>query len=178
MLDRALHRGDVVGLDVDRAVRAAGADLAHLELEHEVAGLLAEAELLVEGERLEVGAQEQVRRAARAQVLDHGLDELASGATASSGLVHIQVTDARDVVLEPRGDEADDLAVLLGEEEPVGRERAIELGLVRLPARVRVGRSLALGLPELPEPLQRRAVVVGPVTDRHAGGMTLRPVRR
>ena len=66
----------------------------------------------------------------------------------------VEVPDPGDVLLEPGRDEADRLAVLLGEEEPVRVERAFDLGLVRLPARVRPGRrGRALGLPELPEPL-------------------------
>ena len=72
---------EVVALDVDRAERAAAADFAdRSSVEHERARLLPEAELVVEVERVQVGAEHEVRRAARAHVLGDGLDELAPDA--------------------------------------------------------------------------------------------------
>jgi hypothetical protein len=164
---------------VDRAVRAAGADLAHLEREDEVARALAKAEPLVEAERVGGRVDEEVGGAAGAQVLDHGLDERAADAVAPSRLGDVEVADPAVVLLEPRADEADGRPVLLRQEERVRVERAAELGLVRLPARVRPrGRGRPLRLPALPERAQRLEVVLGGVPDGHSGGWRRRPVRR
>ena len=169
----------VICLDVDRAERAPAANSADLERQDEVARILAEAELLVERERLQVRAQDEVRGASGSQVLDHGLDERTPGSLAAAALDDVEVTDPADVLLEPGRDEAEHLAVLLGEEQRVRRQGAFELGAVRIPAGVgppRWGR--AVGLPQLPEPLNGFEVVVCAVADGHAGGKRRRPVRR
>ena len=179
LADRALDRADVVGLDVDRAERAAAADGAHLEWQHEVARLFAEAEPVVERQCLQVRVQDQVRRTPGSHVVDHGLDERAPDSFAATALGDVDVADPGEMLLEPGGDEADHLAVLFREEEPVGTERALELRPVRIPARVGPGRrGRALGLPALPEPLNGLEVVVCAVADGHAGGNTRSPVRR
>ena len=154
-------------------------DGAHLERQHEIARLLAEAEPVVERQRVQVRVQDQVRRAPGSHVLDHGLDQRAPDSFAATALGDVDVADPGDVLLEPGGDEADHLAVLLGEEEPVRTEGAFELGPVRIPARVGPGRrGRALGLPALPEPLNGVEVDVCAVADRHEGGNKRRPVRR
>jgi hypothetical protein len=164
---------------VDRAERAALADLAHLERQDEVAGVLAEAETLVERERLRVRVQEEMRGAACAQVLDHRVDEQAPGALPPARPGHVEVADVAVMLLQPGGHEPDRLAVVLGEEERVGVERALELRAVGLPACVRPGRRRrALRLPLLPERLQRREVVLARVPDGHAGGKRRRPLSR
>jgi hypothetical protein len=120
-----------------------------------------------------------VRRAPRAQVLDHGVDEQAPGAVSAARLRDIEVADLGEVIVEPGGDETDRAAVLLREKERVRVERPLELGLVRLPGHVRPGRRLpALRLPLLPERAQRVEVVGGRVTDGHAGGKRRSPVKR
>jgi GAF domain-containing protein len=174
-----LKGADVVGLDVDRTERAAAAHTAHLERQHEIARLLAEAQPVVERQGLQVRVQDEVRGTPCSHVLDHGLDQRAAHSFAALALDDVDVPDPGEMLLEPGGDEADHLAVLLGEEEAIRTERAFDLGPVRIPARVCPGRrSRAFGLPELPEPLNSFEVVVCAVTDRHVGGRRRKPVRR
>ena len=65
LADGPLDGSEIVRLDMDRAERAAGADLAHVELEHEVARHLPEAEQLVEAQRVRMAVDQEVRGAAR-----------------------------------------------------------------------------------------------------------------
>ena len=112
-------------------------------------------------------------------VLDHGLDQCAAHSFAALALDDVDVPDPGEMLLEPGGDEADYLAVLLGEEETVCTERAFDLGPIRIPARVCPGRGRrAFGLPELPEPLNGFEVDICAVADRHVGGRRRKPVRR
>ena len=60
-----------------------------------------------------------MRGAPGSHVVDHGLDQGAPDSFAALALGDVDVPDPGDVLLEPGGDEADHLAVLLGEEEPV-----------------------------------------------------------
>ena len=179
LLNGALDPAEVVRLHVDRPEGTAFTHRAHLERQDEVARLLAESERLVEGERVRIRVEEEMCRPASAEVLDHGVDERPPGSLTPAGIGDEEVADPREVILEPGGDEADRLAVLLGEEERVRVERLLELRAVGLPADVRPwGRRCALGLPALPQPLQGVEVVGGRVADRHAGGKRRRPVRR
>ena len=153
---------------MDRAERAAAADLAHLEGEHEIPRLLAEAEPVVEGQRVEVRVQAEVPRATRAHVLDDRVDERLAGAVPALGLAHEEVADVRDVPVDPGAREANRLAVSLRDEEAVRIERALDLLARRLPARVGPGGKRVDVADELePERANELAIGGGGVADGH-----------